>query len=129
MSDTKDNLDGDLFQESDEIKAINFEWTPELVKIGTSDGSIHPSIGPVEQLDFAEYVYHPGMALPDPADTQECLKWAGLSDEKSIEVIQKFKDIHPDYQGPSCGYDEEHTQTGINSITFPVIDKMLHLYI
>lgn len=129
MSDAKDDPDSDLFQESEEIKAINFEWTPELVKIGTSNGTIIPSIGPVEKLDFARYVYHPGMALPDPADTQECLKWAGLSDEKSIEVIQKFRELYPDYQGPSCGYDEKHSQVGMNSIMFPVVDKMLQVFL
>jgi len=87
MSDAKDHPKHDTHKEvSEEIKAIDFEWTPELVKLGTSRGSIHPSIGPIKQSDgFLNYIYRPGMALPDPADTRECLKWVVLSDEKDVE--------------------------------------------
>lgn len=93
MSDAEDHPKHDTNKEvSEEIKAINFEWTPELVKLGTSCGSIHPSIGLIEQSDgFLNYIYRPGMALPGPADTRECLKWVGLSDEKIIEVEEEVQ--------------------------------------
>lgn len=47
MIDAEDNPDPDHLELSEEAKAIKFEWTPELVKIGTSRGAIHPSIGPI----------------------------------------------------------------------------------
>jgi hypothetical protein len=31
-----------------------------------------------EQNGFRIFKYRPGMTLPDPADTRECLRWAGL---------------------------------------------------
>ncbi|KAJ5970796.1 uncharacterized protein N7479_000714 [Penicillium vulpinum] len=118
--------------DTEENKPINFEWTPELVKIGTSRGKIHPSLGPIEfQWGASCCEYRPGMILPDPADTQECLKWIGLSDKKAIEMEQQFNDLYPDDQAPSCGYDEEfqsHT-THYNEITFPKIKKMLDMFI
>ncbi|CAI7576959.1 unnamed protein product [Penicillium glandicola] len=71
-------------RETEETKPINFEWTPELVKLATSRGAIHPSIGPIEYYDGEPcYKYRPGMTLPDPADTRECLRWVGLSDKRS----------------------------------------------
>ncbi|CAG8910000.1 unnamed protein product [Penicillium egyptiacum] len=108
---------------------IDFEWTPELVKIGTSRGAIHPSIGPIEYNGQPSYKYWPGMTLPDPANTRECLKWAGLSDQKIVEVEQKFNDVYPDYQGPACGYEEKHYRTGYNKIVFPKVEKMLEIFI
>ncbi|OQE24226.1 hypothetical protein PENFLA_c010G06839 [Penicillium flavigenum] len=113
-------------------EAINFEWTPELVKIATSRGTIHPSIGPLELYSgFPKCEYRPGMTLPDPADTRECLRWAGLSDKKISEVEQKFNELHPDYKGPSCGYDEkfQYHAHAYNEITFPKIEEMLHMFI
>ncbi|OQE44810.1 hypothetical protein PENCOP_c002G04108 [Penicillium coprophilum] len=116
--------------DAEEIKPINFEWTPDLVKIGTSRGGIHPSIGPLESKGyFTDCTYRPGMALPDPADTRECLRWAGLSDKSIIEVEQKFNDLYPDYQGPTCGYEEKHYRTGAHDITFPKVEKMLKLFV
>ncbi|KAJ5178009.1 uncharacterized protein N7500_000708 [Penicillium coprophilum] len=116
--------------DSEEIKPINFEWTPELVKIGTSRGGIHPSIGPLESKGyFTDCTYRPGMALPDPADTRECLRWAGLSDKSIVEVEQKFNDLYPDYQGPTCGYEEKHYRTGAHDIKFPKVEKMLKLFV
>ncbi|KAJ6178746.1 hypothetical protein N7519_009207 [Penicillium mononematosum] len=114
--------------QGDTERPINFEWTPELVKIGTSRGAIHPSIGPIES-HYGKPIYRPGMTLPDPADTRECLKWAGLSDKKIIEVEQEFNDLYPDYQGPACGYKEKHYPTGYNTIVFPKIEKMLDLFL
>lgn len=129
MSDSEDRPERDI-QERDTHKDIHFEWTPELVKIGTSRGAIHPSIGPLKLRDgFPEYDYQPGMALPDPADTRECLKWAGLSDAKIAEVEQKFNYMYPDYEAPSSGYDENHSPNGLNDITFPVVDRMLDVFI
>ncbi|KAJ6133170.1 hypothetical protein N7471_008385 [Penicillium samsonianum] len=124
MSDAEDHPEST----TDEIKPINFEWTPELVKIGTSRGAIHPSIDPVKYENGLPN-YKPDMTLPDPADTRECLKWVGLSDKKIVEVERKFNDLYPDYQGPSCGYDEKHHRTGYNEITFAKIDKMLKIFI
>ncbi|KAJ5738745.1 hypothetical protein N7493_001900 [Penicillium malachiteum] len=114
--------------------SIKFEWTPELVKIGTSRGAIHPSIGPLEisnGLAECNLKYRPGMILPDPADTRECLKWVGLSDQKIIEVEHKFNDLFPEYQEPKCGYDEKYQAygRGYNEIRFPLIDRMLKLFI
>lgn len=131
MSDVKDYLENDAHKEvSEEIKTIDFEWTPELVKLGTSRDSIHPSIGPIEQSDgFLNYIYRPVMTLPDSADTRECLKWVGLSEEKIVEVEQNFSQLYPDYEAPSCGYDEEHSRNGLNSIIFPVINKMVDVFI
>lgn len=61
--------------EENENEPTNFEWTPELVRIGTSLGDIHPSIGPLElHKDSAICKYRPGMTLPDPADTHEKFK-------------------------------------------------------
>ncbi|KAJ5452901.1 hypothetical protein N7445_001084 [Penicillium cf. griseofulvum] len=115
---------------SEESKAINFKWTPELVKIGTSRGAIHPSLGPIEEHNgFRIFKYRPGMTLPDPADTRECLRWAGLSDKKIIEVEQKFNQLYPDYQGLSCGYAEKYHQTGYTEIIFPKVEKMLDMFI
>lgn len=51
------------FEESEEIKAIPFEWTPKLMKIATSEGSINPSIGLIEETVCAIYFYHPDMVL------------------------------------------------------------------
>jgi hypothetical protein len=113
-----------------ESKAINFKWTPELVKIGTSRGAMHPSLGPIEEHNgFRIFKYRPGMTLPDPADTRECLRWAGLSDKKIIEVEQKFNQLYPDYQGPSCGYAEKYHRTGYTEIIFPKVEKMLDMFI
>ncbi|KAJ6032048.1 hypothetical protein N7540_002780 [Penicillium herquei] len=115
-----------------EITSIKFEWTPELVKTGTSRGAIHPSIGPLEISNgLPECKYRPGMNLPDPADTRECLKWVGLSDQKIIEIEQKFNDLFPKYQAPKCGYDEKNQAygRGYNEITFPLVDSMLKLFI
>ncbi|KAJ5614027.1 hypothetical protein N7528_007681 [Penicillium herquei] len=112
--------------------SIKFEWTPELVKIGSSRGAIHPSIGPLEISNgLPECKYRPGMILPDPADTRECLKWVGLSHQKIIEVERKFNGLFPEYQAPKCGYDEEYQVygRGYNEITFPLIDRMLKLFI
>ena len=131
MSDAEDHPKHDTNKEvSKEIKAINFEWTPELVKLGTSCGLIHLLIGFIKQSDgFLNYIYQPGMALPGPADTRECLKWVGLFNKKIIEMDQKFSQLYPDYQASSYGYDEEHSWNGLNSITFPVIDKMVDIFI
>lgn len=94
-------------------------------------GAIHPSIGFLELRDngIPTYIYRPGMALPDPADTRECMKFVGLSDEKIIEVEQRFNELCPDFRAPSCAYDEEHTRRGYNRIIFPVIQKMVDIYI
>ncbi|KAJ5158779.1 uncharacterized protein N7500_008430 [Penicillium coprophilum] len=130
MNITNDDPELDHLDLSEEYKAIKFEWTPELVKIGTSRGAIHPSIGPIKlQGAFSDCVYRPGMALPDPADTLECLKWIGLSDKKVVEVNQRFHELYPHYQAPKCGYDEKHHQNGRNTITFPLLDKMVDVYI
>ncbi|KAF7517001.1 hypothetical protein PCG10_001661 [Penicillium crustosum] len=128
MSDAEHPLERD----TEENEPINFEWTPELVKIGTSRGDIHPSIGQLEfYKDSAICKYRPGMTLPDPADTQECLRWVGLSDKKIAEVEQKFNALHPDYQGPSSGYDEKFKQYAYadNEITFPKIEEIMHIFI
>jgi hypothetical protein len=116
--------------EGDTERPIIFEWTPELVKIGTSRGSIHPSLGPIEEHNgFRIFKYRFGMTLPDPADTRECLRWAGISDKKIIEVEQKFNELYPDYQGPRCGYAEKHHRTGYTEIIFPKVEKMLDMFI
>jgi hypothetical protein len=94
----------DTFEASEEVKAIYFEWTPELVKIRNSRGSMHPSLGPIEDIDgLTRYFYQPDMILPDPADTQECLKWAGLSVRKLLKwsrgsesSIQITRDLNMD---------------------------------
>ncbi|KGO48426.1 hypothetical protein PEX1_041240 [Penicillium expansum] len=119
-------------RDTEENEPINFEWTPELVKIGTSRGTIHPSIGPLTfYRGSPECKYRPGMALPDPADTRECLRWIGLFDKKILEIEQKFNALHPDYQGPRCGYDEKFMQHAhaYNEITFPKIEEMLNMFI
>ncbi|KAJ5922287.1 hypothetical protein N7516_009990 [Penicillium verrucosum] len=118
--------------EENENEPTNFEWTPELVRIGTSLGDIHPSIGLLEfHKDSAICKYRPGMTLPDPADTQECLRWIGLSDKKIVEMEQKFNELHPDYQGPRCGYDEKFKQHAYayNEIVFPKIEEILNMFI
>lgn len=117
-------------RDTEENAPINFEWTPELVKIGTSRGTIHPSIGPLTfYRGSPECNYRPGMALPDPADTRECLRWVGLSDKKIIEVEQKFNELYPDFEAPSCGYDNKISTRGISHITFPLIEKMVDLFL
>ncbi|OQD60145.1 hypothetical protein PENPOL_c027G01849 [Penicillium polonicum] len=113
-----------------EENPIHFEWTPELVKIGTSRGDIHPSIGPHKfQKGYRDYTYRPSMTLPDPADTRECLKWVGLSDKKILEVERKFNELYPDFQAPSCGYDNKVSTEGFSDITFPWIEGMVDLFI
>lgn len=44
---------------------------------------------------------------------------------------QKFNELHPDYQGPSCGYDEKFKQYAYayNEITFPKIEEILNMFI
>ncbi|KAJ5115272.1 hypothetical protein NUU61_001031 [Penicillium alfredii] len=128
MSDEKDHSEHATHQQVS--KEINFEWTPELVKLVTSRGLIHPLIGPLDQDPdgFPKCIYRPGMTLPDPADTRGCLNWVGLSEEKILEVERKFKQLYPDYQAPRCGYDEKHLPRGLNEITFPTIDKMLDIF-
>ncbi|KAJ5725456.1 uncharacterized protein N7483_006813 [Penicillium malachiteum] len=126
------NEDHPKHHDATETTSIKFEWTPELVKIGTSRGAIHPSIGPLEISNgLPECKYRPDMTLPDPADTCECLKWVGLSDQKIIEFEQKFNDLFPKCQAPKCGYDEKYQAygRGFNEITFPSIDSMLRLFI
>lgn len=115
---------------SEEIEAIHFEWTPELVRLATSRRRIHPFLGPLKQTDWKwpYYIYRPDVVLPDPANTHECLKWVGLSDEKIIQVEQRFNELYPDFQAPVCGYDEYFSPTGHNSIVFPVLDKMVRVY-
>ncbi|KAJ5592615.1 hypothetical protein N7537_009519 [Penicillium hordei] len=128
MSDTKDHPERD----TEENKPIIFEWTAELVKIGTSRGDIHPAIGPLEfHKDSAVCKYRPGMTLPDPTDTQECLRWVGLSDKKIVEIEQKFNELYPDYEGPRCGYSEKFKQYAYtyNEITFPKIEEILNMFI
>ncbi|KAJ5801078.1 uncharacterized protein N7518_003146 [Penicillium psychrosexuale] len=120
---------GDQTEHDTEIKPINFEWTPELVKLATAQGLIHPSLGLVEfDRGLADCKYRPGMTIPDPADTRECLRWVGLSDKKIIEMEQKFDDL---YQGPSRGYDEKFQQhaRAYNDITFPQIERILNMFI
>ncbi|OQE37863.1 hypothetical protein PENCOP_c009G03634 [Penicillium coprophilum] len=130
MNITNDDLGLDHLVLSEEYKDFKFECIPELVKIGTSRGAIHPSIGPIElQGQFSDCVYRPGMALPDPADTVECLEWIGLSDRKIVEVNQRFHELYPQYQAPKCGYDEKHHQNGQIPITFPLLDKMVDVCI
>ena len=138
MSDTEDHPEredhtehqGHSERDTEETQHINFEWTPELVKIGTSRGTIRPSIGPIPHPNgFADCNYRPGMTLPDPSDTQECLRWVGLADKKVIELEQKFNELYPDFQAPRCGYDNEVSCKGISHITFPLIEKMVDLFI
>ncbi|CAI7576949.1 unnamed protein product [Penicillium glandicola] len=129
MSD-KDHPEREDQPERDTKEPINFEWTPELVKIATSRGAIHPSIGPIDfSKGYADCNYRPGMTLPDPADTRECLRWVGLSDKKIIDLEHKFNDLYPDYEAPSCGYDNEVTTKGISDITFPLIEEMVELFL
>lgn len=132
MSDTEDHLEHEdrPGATTEEEKPINFEWTPELVKIGTSRGDIHPSIVPhkIHEKGYRDYTYRPGMTLPDPADTRECLRWIGLSDKKIFEVERKFNQLYPDFQVPSCGYDNKVSTEGISDITFPLIEGMVDLF-
>lgn len=84
-----------------ETKAIQFEWTPELERIATSSGKIHPIIGSLELSDdYPFHTYQPHMALHDPADTRTCLWWIGLSTEKIDQVERKFAEKYPDSQDP-----------------------------
>ncbi|KAJ5521553.1 hypothetical protein N7527_005668 [Penicillium freii] len=77
-----------------EANPIHFEWTPELVKIGTSRGDIHPSIGPHKfQKGYRDYTYR------------------------------------PNFQAPSCGYDNKVSTEGFSDITFPWIEGMVDLFI
>ncbi|KAJ6133171.1 hypothetical protein N7471_008386 [Penicillium samsonianum] len=116
-------------RDAEENKLINFEWTPELVKIGISRGDIHPSIGPHKFSNgHPDCTYRPGMTLPDPANTRECLRWVGLSDKKIIEVEQKFNELYPDYQAPRSGHDSKVFTRGFSDITFPLIEKMADLF-
>lgn len=88
----------DCGEVSPEIKAIKFEWTPELEKIATSGGKIHPSIGPLERSDdYPFLIYQPHLALPNPADTRTCLWWIGLSTEKIDRVEQRFTELYPNF--------------------------------
>ncbi|KAJ5680735.1 hypothetical protein N7536_011874 [Penicillium majusculum] len=110
-------------RDTEENEPINFEWTPELVKIGTSRDDIHPP-----RLGYQDCTYRPGMILPDPADTRECLRWVGLSDKKIIEVERKFNELYPDFQAPSCEYDNKVSTKGFSDITFPLIEGMVDLF-
>ncbi|KAJ5109275.1 hypothetical protein N7456_005950 [Penicillium angulare] len=113
-------------QNSEEINAIYFEWTPELVRLATSRCQIHPFWGPLTPAqEWPYYIYPSHVAFPDPADTHECLKWVGLSDEKIIQVESRFNEIYPDFQGPSCGYEEKFSSRGVNSVILPVLEKMV----
>lgn len=91
-------------RDTEENEPINFGWAPELV----------PSIGPhkFHEKGYQDCTYRPGMTLPDPADTWECLRWVGLSDKKIIEVERKFNELYPDFQAPSCGYDNKVSTKG-----------------
>ncbi|KAH8432803.1 uncharacterized protein LDX57_010432 [Aspergillus melleus] len=125
--------DRPYIKNSEEIEAIPFTWTPELARLTISRGGIHPFLGPLEPSnEYPYYIFHPDWALPDPADTRECLKWVGLSDDKIIQVEQKFNELYPDYQGPVCGYDEKYTSGGTpggrNYIDFPVVARMVKVY-
>ncbi|KAJ5595417.1 uncharacterized protein N7459_001625 [Penicillium hispanicum] len=127
--DPEDYDDRWSVKNSEEIEAIQFEWTPELVRLATSRCQLHPILGPLEQSNRWPYhSYRPDMALPDPADTRECLEWFGLSDEKIIEVEQKFNELYPDFPSPVCGYDEQFSSKGRNAVTFPALDTMVKVY-
>lgn len=127
--DAEDTSAPDPVQLSEEAQAINFEWTPELVKIATS-GNIHPSAGTIlYDRGFPKSEYRSDLVLPDPDDALECLKAAGLSDEKATEVEQNYSETHPHYRELRHLYSEEHTSSGQNRITFPVVSEMLELYL
>ncbi|KAK1148140.1 hypothetical protein N8T08_010779 [Aspergillus melleus] len=130
---TDDYDDRPDIKNSEEIEAIPFTWTPELARLTIARGLIHPFLGPLEPADqFPYYIYRSDWALPDPADARECLKWVGLSDEKITQVEQKFDELHPDFRGPACGYDEKYTSGGTprghNYIRFPRVEKMVKVF-
>ncbi|CAG8138104.1 unnamed protein product [Penicillium olsonii] len=126
-SDDSEEYKPDL---SEEAKAIQFEWTPELVSIRIADGSIHPLAGPLKMHDgLPTYNLGPDVALPDPSDTPECLKWMGLSEKKTTELMQNFNALDSNYQAPVHGYDEKFSSNGKNGITFPLLDKLSNLFL
>lgn len=127
--DPEDYDDRGSVKNSAEIEAIPFEWTPELVRLSSSRWQIHPFFGPLEPSnEWPYYAFRPETPLPDPADTHECLKWFGLSDEKISEVQHKFDEVYPSLERPACGYEEKFSSRGFNSITFPQLDEMVNLY-
>ncbi|PLB54874.1 hypothetical protein P170DRAFT_460880 [Aspergillus steynii IBT 23096] len=114
---------------SEDIEVISFTWTPELMRPSRSRLQVHPYLGPIgSSKEWPYRICQPVTALPDTVDTHECLRWFGLSDEKILQVEERFHELYPDFQGPPCGYKERYASKGNNSIEFPLLDRMVHVY-
>ena len=122
-------MEDDGFTLSPEMRAMKWEWTPELFELRQrgwdTEFRYHPDLG-LNLDDKFEYKYSPSLQLPAYDDKRGMLRFCGLNDKTIDTLLVEYDRKHG--QDPQPQYEIKTHRNGRTLVDFPAFHRLRDLF-